>query len=78
MIESSSAIKTGKLRELSTTQILECNVDDMDCAGGDPHRVLKWLFDYQVNVKSEEEFEKSDCGETKEPGVRVSDYFMNE
>ena len=80
VIESMNAIRSGVLSEFSTTQMLDCNEDKMDCKGGDPVRLLKWLFKSQVKIQNEIEYIQSDkrnkCT-TGKRGIRVRDFSVN-
>lgn len=42
-IESMLAIKTGKLKELSVQQMVDCSLQNLGCRGGDTCVLLSWL-----------------------------------
>ncbi|KAG5668147.1 hypothetical protein PVAND_016099 [Polypedilum vanderplanki] len=78
LIESMLALKTGKLEELSTTQILQCNDEGMDCKGGDFYRLLRWLYEDKIYIKTEKEFIESNYNcKRRKPGIRVKDFSFN-
>lgn len=82
-IEALSALKTGKLQELSVQQMLDCNDDDMSCDGGDPCRLLRWLHSSKTNIQLSSSYPDSKnqkCDETKlkVSGIQVKDYSCDE
>lgn len=86
-IEAMNAIKTGKLKELSVQQMLDCNDDEMGCDGGDPCRLLRWLQSSKVDVQLSEDYPPSkslknqDCDvdrNSKDSGIKVKDYSCDE
>lgn len=86
-IESMNALKTGKLKELSVQQMLDCNDDEMGCEGGDPCRLLNWLHSSKTDVQLSENYptsknlnqnQKCDDKNLKDSGIKVKDYSCNE
>jgi cathepsin O len=81
VIESINAIKSGYLYELSTSQMLECNDDDMNCKGGDTVRLLEWLLKNQIKIQFEKDYLASKADDkclTDKPGIRIKDFSFNE
>lgn len=89
-IESMVALRTGELHDLSVQQMIDCNSFDMGCEGGNPCRLLEWLYNSQVDVQSREDYpslkdfsQKQDCVDERElkdykESVKVKDYLCNE
>lgn len=84
-IEAMMAIKTGKLQNLSVGQMIECNDLDMKCNGGDPCRLLNWLYTSEINVQTQTDYQLSnnrrqncDSSEHQVAGIKVNDYSCNE
>lgn len=76
-------MRTGKLIELNTKQMIECNNDGGDCTGGDTYRLLYWLFENNTNIQplsSNLTFAKGSlsCSVDDKPGVQVKDFSLNE
>ncbi|VDK17553.1 unnamed protein product [Anisakis simplex] len=44
-VESAYAIGTGELRNLSEQQLLDCNLDNNACDGGDVDKALRYVYD---------------------------------
>lgn len=82
-IESMVAIKTNKLIELSTQQLIDCSTKE-GCLGGDTCSALKWLTKNNITVETEKNYPREefsgDCKMTKmnSNGVKVrTDYLCN-
>lgn len=86
-IESMMALKTGQLVDLSIQQMLDCNDYRMGCEGGDPCRLLQWLYLSQADVQLKENYpplkdysqkQACDTKTLKDSGIKVTDYLCNE
>lgn len=88
-IESMMALKTGKLVNLSIQQMLDCNEYEMGCEGGDPCRLLQWLYLSQTEIqlkvnypslKDNSQQQSCDVNNMKlnNSGVNVKDYLCDE
>lgn len=86
-IEAMLALKTSNLTRLSVQQMLDCNVLRMNCDGGDPSRLLNWLFKSQMPVQTREDYPSlkqmnqmhiCDYSKAKAPGVKLKDFSDNE
>lgn len=83
-IKSMAALKTGRLAELSVQHMIDCNDLEMDCGGGDPCHLLRWLMNGKVDMKlnddkstSEKSDRKCETGRLQATGIKVKDYSCN-
>lgn len=67
--------------------MLDCNFLRMNCDGGDPSRLLKWLFTSQMPIQTKENYPSLEhmnqehiCEYSKlqESGIRLKDFSDNE
>lgn len=75
-------MRSGELMELSTKQMIECNDDGGDCAGGDTYRLLNWLYENKTNIQplsSNLTFTKGSmsCYVDDKPGIQIKDFSLN-
>lgn len=86
-IESMMALKRGQLDDLSIQQMLDCNEYGMKCEGGDPCRLLQWLYHSQTDIQLKEDYpplknysqtQACDTEKLRDSGIKVKDYLCNE
>lgn len=88
-IESMKALtlQVSNLTILSVQQMLDCNVFKMNCDGGDPGRLLKWLFKSQMPIQTKADYPALEhvkqiqiCqySRLKSTGVALRDFSENE
>lgn len=80
-IESMWALKTQKLRELSVQQIIDCDIYNDGCDGGNICNLLLWLQDYKIKIQYSSDYPtvfKGDSGDCKmnttAPGVEIKEF----
>ncbi|XP_026463022.1 cathepsin O-like isoform X2 [Ctenocephalides felis] len=75
-IESMLAIKTGKMKELSVQQMIDCSLQNLGCRGGDTCLLLSWLVGDYISVLPKEDYAKTkECTGT---GIHVTQYSCDD
>lgn len=76
--ESMYGIKTGKLKNFSVQEMIDCDKSNDGCQGGDVFLLLDWLKTENITIATEEEYPtkltEGECKMTSSEGLRIASF----